>query len=546
MKKIIVFLVIMTGALGVQAQYGGGGLPGKSVHDDEQHMGFSTSYVADTVDESDTFYLFNPRPASGLWFNHLSNAYHQECNGLLPGDTAYVFDTMITPDWMEVCYNPHAHKILNDSSITLYGIAATMYPSIWRVTEREGPLPCFEQFEYPNHMPLLKEMTRFRYELLQKVPGATDSIMEIIDTLWLDTSNMFKKVWFKYKIDSLGESRFKNWYHWYYPQEEELVVPCYEIYFDNPFDSIHQLNGDFYLGRTVDTTANTVPYYEETGVKEYFYMTQFAPYYLDTSDSPLHFFRYADDGTIQSYVTTNGYLINGYDEVRHPWGLLFPITGLRCKQIHNLHIEETGERYILFAWEGGEDDEVSTFEIRILDNSTDSATIVTGSTIVDTSYMFPGLDPTTKYTFQVRKRCRYATSHYDTLVWSNWNSLSFILQEPDTSIVDTTTVDTTHVDTTHVDTTIIDTTGITMVEGDADFSMHPNPAFDNVEIRLQYPVAETAELTIYDMRGRRVRSIHLSKGTKRLTINLTGLTDGAYLIKVLTPRGLTTRRLLIK
>ena len=54
------------------------------------------------------------------------------------------------------------------------------------------------------------------------------------------------------------------------------------------------------------------------------------------------------------------------------------------------------------------------------------------------------------------------------------------------------------------------------------------------------------ELTLYDMRGREVSRLTLRRGDKTVRLDLDGLPAGAYLLKLLTPHGLATRRLLVQ
>ena len=50
----------------------------------------------------------------------------------------------------------------------------------------------------------------------------------------------------------------------------------------------------------------------------------------------------------------------------------------------------------------------------------------------DTSFTFTDLQPDTRYSVWVRKACRYTTSAYDTIVWSDWsNEIVFMFVDID-------------------------------------------------------------------------------------------------------------------
>ena len=217
---------------------------------------------------------------------------------------------------------------------------------------------------------------------------------------------------------------------------------------------------------------------------------------------------------------------------------MFPITGLRCKELKHVELTEQGEHYARIDWgadyEGGTD-----YQVQLVDTSRQGTGVILQDEVQDSTYMFTDLYAGHAYTAMVRKRCHYQTAHYDTLLWGAWQQVNFEM-EPDP-------VDTTATDTTIVDTTIVDTTGIRLTAvGDADFSLRPNPAVAAAVVTLQYAVAEVAELQLVDLHGRTVQHHVLPAGTKQLTLDLAQLPAGAYLVKLVTPRGLSARRLVVR
>ena len=121
-----------------------------------------------------------------------------------------------------------------------------------------------------------------------------------------------------------------------------------------------------------------------------------------------------------------------------------------------------------------------------------------------------------------------------------------ILAPPDTTVVDTTSVDpidTTIVDTTIVDTTIVDSTGIASPQLlERYINVVPNPAADKVQVLSSFGLRE---VEVYDAAGTRVLL------RRRLTgytadLDVSALPAGAYLVRVTTPGGTVTKKLIVQ
>ena len=132
----------------------------------------------------------------------------------------------------------------------------------------------------------------------------------------------------------------------------------------------------------------------------------------------------------------------------------------------------------------------------------------------DTFYTFTGLEPDVIYQAWVRKACRYTTAGYDTVVWSDWSN----------------------------PTTFRVAVGISAVEGDAAFSLSPNPAHSLVLLKLEQ-AAEGAALTLCDIGGRELRHERVT-GTS-YTLDILALPAGVYILKLTTPQGVASRRLVV-
>ncbi len=107
---------------------------------------------------------------------------------------------------------------------------------------------------------------------------------------------------------------------------------------------------------------------------------------------------------------------------------------------------------------------------------------------------------------------------------------------------DTTGIDTTIVDTTIVDTTIVDTVGIADVQLVGRYvALQPNPASERVRVTSSFGLQR---IEIYNAAGARVREERASGYTA--TLDLSTLPEGAYLVRVHTPAGSTTKKLVVQ
>ena len=463
----------------------------------------------DTVDMFDDHYMFNDMPAAGGRFR--DSIYMAS---VIDGDTI----NMRTGSWFQVFakYGLFEQGYQGgEKGIRVYGIAITMQPW-WRRVERYNAV--YEIAE----LPITRENTRYLAVL-------RDSTLFTIDTVWLDTaSSLIKRRHFMYRTFS-----------------GDTAVPVHEFY----FDSTHVMTNEFFVGRSwhpnmtfddwaghdYDTIYSSplewwVNPDSSYDVDEWTRTDIDSLHLIYTTCYPARAWYEKEDlfGACRWHDKTSGakaISLGGY-----PRGWIFPIVKLRCSQMKASL--EHGQQYARLTWEDAEEGGEYAVQLRAAGGD-----LLKSDTVADTSYMFVDLDPETEYNIQVRKSCRYATHSYDTTLWGDWQYINFTTNE---------IVDTTIVDTTIVDTTIVDTTGIRLALGDADFSVSPNPAHGSAVVRLQYAVTETGELTLYDMRGREVLRRPLERGMREVRLDLEDLPAGAYMLKLLTPRGLCSQRLLVQ
>ena len=89
-------------------------------------------------------------------------------------------------------------------------------------------------------------------------------------------------------------------------------------------------------------------------------------------------------------------------------------------------------------------------------------------------------------------------------------------------------------------------TGIASVKGGgAAFAVSPNPAHGEVAVTLAEASERGAELRLHDAAGREVLRRELSAGTRRATLEVSGLPAGTYFVTLTTAAGTGTRRLVI-
>ena len=120
------------------------------------------------------------------------------------------------------------------------------------------------------------------------------------------------------------------------------------------------------------------------------------------------------------YYSQNNYYCFNVESGRtgYSWGgVLFPIIKLRCKTpVISLAAHDADAATV--RWWQAEAGESYQVALGPYGSSTESATVVATT---DTFHTFTGLQTDSIYSAWVRKACRYTTTGYDTLVWSDWS-----------------------------------------------------------------------------------------------------------------------------
>ncbi len=205
-------------------------------------------------------------------------------------------------------------------------------------------------------------------------------------------------------------------------------VNCFEFYFDEPLrlfsqDTLfpqdtfliggysntldpfhfHQVQRNFYYG--VDS---------ETGSQSWMEILHMPPSgYCHSGDTTAFFSDY------DAYLETlfPGMVLCGNDGFCRVWGMIFPITELRCTQPRGLSVDLTAGQV---RWD--QDADGVQFQLSLCADGMqpESGHIVS---TVDTEFpiaALPTLSPDTVYRLYLRKQCDFSTSH-TTMVWSDWS-----------------------------------------------------------------------------------------------------------------------------
>ena len=381
--------------------------------------------------------------------------------------------------------------------------------------------------------------------------------MYVVDSVTLNRSHP-RFCWFRYE-DSCDKTKV-------------LTVPCYEFYFDTP-GQVNQMVDTFYVGRFAGS------YYYTIAPEDRFVPQEYGGEYDPSIPSTLYYNGMGYDGEWYDYFTQQ----SGSNDVKR-WGVYFPIIGFRCKPMRSYWLDAFNGTNAVVRWRS--DGQDTLFNVRLVGEDGSDTTIVTTDTIA----VFTHLSDSVRYNVTLRKQCRYCTSNYDTTLYSDWTpALWFGTTIPR---VVTHTVTATSADYgmgtvigggEYRDSSMVTLTaysfggyrfdawndgstdnplqflvtrdtsftayfseaggvGVQLLEGE-DFLLRPNPARGIVQVQLP-PEALGGQLAICDLAGRElmVRPVE----DTAMEVDLATLPSGTYLVKLTTPRGVTTRRLLVE
>lgn len=313
--------------------------------------------------------------------------------------------------------------------------------------------------------------------------------MQPVDTVTLNRAQP-RYSWFLYEDDCTGN--------------KSMVAPCYELYFDTP-GQINRMTDTFYVGYGHDFSEQRT----------------FLPrVYGGKYDNSLPGHLYSGPESSYSYMGNVNEMFThhqGWEE--NYWGVAFPIVGFRCKPLRQYNVDSITGTTATVSWSGSNDD--CLYEVRLVgEDGSDTSYFSSNNALV-----IQGLSDSVRYDVMVRRQCHYATSNYDTTVYSDWLSgLSF-----GTTILPDTAGG-------------VDTVGILRLGAD-DFVLCPNPAKGTVQVVLPLS-AMGGQLSFCDLSGRELMSFKVQD--TKMDIDINPLPTGVCLVKLSCPQGVYTRRLLVE
>ncbi|MFH0895987.1 MAG: C25 family cysteine peptidase [Bacteroidota bacterium] len=86
---------------------------------------------------------------------------------------------------------------------------------------------------------------------------------------------------------------------------------------------------------------------------------------------------------------------------------------------------------------------------------------------------------------------------------------------------------------------------ISQINQEMKFELYPNPAKDEVNIRINKPLTTDADVCIYNFQGDLIKCLHINKGTSQYAISTTEFANGIYLVQIKTSGWLPENRKLI-
>ena len=198
--------------------------------------------------------------------------------------------------------------------------------------------------------------------------------------------------------------------------------------------------------------------------------------------------------------------------------MMFPILKLPCPKPSKPGMGANFAGRVPFHWHPGD---TALYQLEFQRYEDDSVVFVT-DTLSDTSFVLtdslaPDAMVNGRYNVRLRKACDYMESPYHTVVWSDWS-------EPRQFVY------------THRPV------GIEAVETAVDFMMKPNPAKGTVTVETGESGHATIE--VVDMEGRVALTQLLNhSATQPLTLDISALAPGVYLVRLSTPEGTAVRKL---
>ena len=211
---------------------------------------------------------------------------------------------------------------------------------------------------------------------------------------------------------------------------------------------------------------------------------------------------------------------------------VFPIFGaadtdsFSCPEVEGFAFAGINAGYPTFVWDTAVEHGLYQFAYGAYDTPLDSLTVVETNNWYHE--LITTLSPDVYYQARLRAKCHHSCPVHDTVMWTPWTDPVYFYTGDHMP------------DTTHHE----EPEGIAGAEGQANFTLAPNPARGSVTLTLAgLPAKETA-LTIHDAAGREM--LRHTLGEQHTTIPTAELPAGVYTVTVSGPQGSSVRRLVIE
>ena len=283
--------------------------------------------------------------------------------------------------------------------------------------------------------------------------------------------------------------------------KDSVAKNCFEFYFDTPVKlnnaGLGVLSDTFWVG--VNTCHELIP-----GFDFYTELAPFIPYTLHHSDFSTPMFRYhVGTGYAFYYLPSINY---GAMNTPRLWGGIFPIIERRCSVPRRLALSADS---LTASWRSDTDAEL--FQLAVCSDMTEPDDGLLFTTTA-TSHPLPPFHRDSTYRLYLRKMCDFRQDS----VWSDWSAPLVIAPRP--------------------------TEGIGEVENAKwTIDITPNPATKQVHIATNFILTQ---VEIFDEQGRLSYTLPVS-GLKA-DLDVSSWPRGTYLLRILTPAGPTTKKLLIQ
>lgn len=279
---------------------------------------------------------------------------------------------------------------------------------------------------------------------------------------------------------------------------DSVIVPSFEYYFPKPYT----ISDTFYVG-----------------IKHPVYSMAYVVYGMQAGASV----------TVTTMADYHSYMFQG-TLIDNPsahtqtniGGMVFPIVDIPCPRPEPPIIYANINDSVFMQWQVAD-----TALYQLLFETADSGrseTFITGE-LYDNHYIFSEQLPEGWYTVRLRQACNSSVpGHTNTFIWSEWSYAVRFHQGPGGNSGE-------------------EPEGIGSVDESA-FAVSPNPTGDRVTVTLTEPADEATRLELCDLAGRRLTVQRVAPGASTAVLSLEELPAGAYLLRLASPQGSSTRHIL--